>query len=136
MIQLNGKRNVGMNGKEALFDSNIIIYLSKGVLNIENFYNLYNKFYISIITYMEVLGYKFKKKSDEIIVKNLLKWFEIVNIDLQIANIVIDFRKKNKIRLPDAIILATAKYTDCKLITTNVKDFQSIDNKIEIINPL
>ena len=47
-----------MNGKKALLDSNIIIYLSKRELSpdfIENFSELF----ISVVTYMEIFGYKF-----------------------------------------------------------------------------
>ncbi|CAN0605514.1 unnamed protein product, partial [Ectocarpus sp. 12 AP-2014] len=41
-------------------------------------------------------------------------------------------RVKNKVKLPDAIIWATAKYKNSLLITRNIKDFsmQSADIKI------
>jgi predicted nucleic acid-binding protein len=44
-----------MSGSKVLIDSNIIIYLSKGVLEIEEIANHYDELCISIITYMEVL---------------------------------------------------------------------------------
>ena len=37
-----------MSGDKALLDSNIIIYLSKNILNIDDLFNEYNEFYISI----------------------------------------------------------------------------------------
>ncbi|MCP5054301.1 MAG: type II toxin-antitoxin system VapC family toxin [bacterium] len=36
---------------------------------------------------------------------------------------VIAFQQKKKIKLPDAIILATATFMKCDLLTRNVKDF-------------
>jgi predicted nucleic acid-binding protein len=43
-----------MNGRKVVLDSNIIIYLSKGQLNIEEIVERYDELCISIITYMEV----------------------------------------------------------------------------------
>jgi predicted nucleic acid-binding protein len=40
-----------------------------------------------------------------------------------------------KIKLPDAIIYATAKLTQSDLITRNTQDFQNIDEEVKIVNP-
>lgn len=53
-----------MNGSDALLDSNIIIYLSKKELN-PTFLNRFEAIFISVISYMEVLGYNFKDKKEE-----------------------------------------------------------------------
>jgi len=124
-----------MNGHNALLDSNIVIYLSKNVLSFDTLINEYERFYISIITYMEVLGYKFKSIEEKKIIEKLLDEFEIVNIDLSIANTVISMRQDHKIKLPDAIILATVKKSDCDLITRNISDFENVLESVNIIDP-
>jgi len=40
--------------------------------------------------------------------------------------------KTKKIKLPDAIILATAKYLDAELITNDLNDFKNIDDAVVI----
>jgi predicted nucleic acid-binding protein len=124
-----------MNGNKVVLDSNIIIYLSKGLLNIEDISERYDSFYISIITYMEVLGYQFSDEGEKELIKKLLGKFEIMYINSVIAENVIEIRQHKKIKLPDAIILATAKLLDCPLMTRNVEDFQDILEEVNIVNP-
>ena len=48
-----------MDGKRALFDSNIIIYLSKQEIDL-SYIDQFDELFISVITYMEILGYQFQ----------------------------------------------------------------------------
>jgi len=48
--------------------------------------------------------------------------------------LTIDLRRKYKIKLPDAVIAATALYYDLILVTRNEKDFEGIKG-LEIYNP-
>lgn len=123
-----------MNGNDILIDSNVIINASKGLIDFKRLVNDYDIKYISVITYIEVLGFNFKLKAEKESIKNLLNTFDI--IDLNIADIAVEYRKFKRIKLPDATILATASYTNSKLITGNLKVFQNIDNNIEIIDSL
>lgn len=116
-----------------LLDSNIIIYLSKNMLDVTDLLGKYEYLYISIITYMEVLGYKFEKSEEKAIITEIVNTFDIINLDHEIANKVIAIREKNKIKLPDAIILATAQSLKADLITNNVHDFPNTDG-ISIIS--
>ena len=45
-----------------------------------------------------------------------------------------DIRKKQKIKLPDAIIAATALVYELSLVSRNVSDFKNIDG-LQLINP-
>lgn len=119
--------------KKALLDSNIIIYLSKNMVDVADLLEKYEYLYISIITYMEVLGYKFEKSEEKAIITEIVNTFDIINLDHEIANKVIEIREKNKIKLPDAIILATAQSLKADLITNNIQDFPNIDG-ISIIS--
>ncbi len=121
-----------MNGNSALLDSNIIIYLSKKELPF-TFFDKFDELHISVISYMEVLGFKFRSNEEEDFVKELIELFEVQFIDQNVAEKVIEIRKQNRIKLPDAIIAATAAVDNLCLVTRNIEDFQNID--IKILNP-
>ena len=121
-----------MNGKKALIDSNIIIYLSKQELPL-NFIGSFSQLFISIVTYMEIFGYKFKDIKEEQYIRELLELFGIIYIDQEIADTVIKIRKKKKIKLPDAIIAGTALKEELYLITHNISDFKNTG--VKVIDP-
>lgn len=58
-----------MNGK--LLDTNILIYLSKREIEIESFSSRDTKLYISVITYMEALGFQFLNSIEKSIIEQL-----------------------------------------------------------------
>ena len=121
-----------MNGNSALLDSNIIIYLSKNELPFTIF-DKFDNLLISVISYMEVLGFKFRNNEEENFVRELIDLFEVQFIDQAIAEKVIEIRKQNRIRLPDAIIAASAAVNKLCLVTRNIEDFRNIN--ITILNP-
>jgi predicted nucleic acid-binding protein len=114
-----------MNGDKIFLDSNMIIYLSSGKISVDDLICDKNQYFISIITYMEVLGYKFNSLDEETYIKTLLEMFEIVYIDKIISYKVITLRKMYKIKLPDAIICATALENDA-ILYTNDKQLKQI----------
>ena len=58
----------------------------------------------------------------------------IINIDEDIVNQTIELRKSYKIKIPDAIIAATALTLDLELVTNNVSDFKNVTG-LQILNP-
>jgi hypothetical protein len=118
-----------MNGNSALLDSNILIYLSKNELPF-SILDQFAALFVSIISYMEVLGYRFSNSKEENFVKELVSIFNVRFIDQEIAENVIDIRKQYRIKLPDAIIAATANTDDLCLVTRNIEDFKNINIKI------
>lgn len=82
-----------------------------------------------------MLGYQFENQKEKELIEQLLDQFEILHLDLDIAKEVISIRQKKKIKLPDAIIFATAKKNEGDLMTYNVDDFKNIDRKMKIIKP-
>jgi len=106
----------------AVFDTNIIIDYLNGTRAADHEINLYKFKAISIITYIEVLvGIKDVKIKEKI--KKFLETFEIIAIDQNIANQAIPLRQKHKIKLPDALILATAENLNALLISRDSKAF-------------
>jgi predicted nucleic acid-binding protein len=136
MILQNGKGKSEMNGNDILFDSNVIIDASKGLLNFTALVNDYKTKYISVITYTEVLGFDFKNNTEKEQIRIFLNNFDIIDLNVEIAYIATEYRRKRRIKLPDAAILATASYISSCLITRNIKDFQNIDNNIKIIDSI
>lgn len=99
-----------MNGNNVLLDSNILTAISKNEDKLKHYSSIYDKVYISIISYIEVLSYDFKIKSEKEVLIEVINSIEMVNINFEIADIAIEVREKNKIKLPDTIIYATAVY--------------------------
>jgi len=94
------------------------------------------KLSISVITYMEVLGYRFDSENEKQIIRKLCDLFPVIGLTQEIVNKVILIRQNHRIKLPDAIIMATAIITDQELVTANVSDFINIDSQLKIYNPL
>ena len=59
-----------------------------------------------------------------------------MELERKIVETVIQIRQQRKIKLPDAIIVATAIVFKLELITANVADFAGIDKTLVITNPL
>lgn len=121
-------------GKRYSIDTNIIIDFSENrlPLNAKLFVAeiIDNEPNISIINKIELLG--FLLVTSEII--EFIDSANVINLTEDIANQTIDLRKKRKIRLPDAIIAATALTYKLTLISRNSKDFDGIDG-LDFLNP-
>lgn len=118
---------------KAVFDTNIIIDYLNGVVKAKNELDSFEEKSISIITYMEVMV-GLKNQSLEMIsqVKSFLEEFSIFPIDYAIAKLAIAVRQKYSIKLPDAIIFATAQYANALLVTRNTRDFPEATPSIRI----
>jgi hypothetical protein len=108
-------------------DSNTIIYLSKGLISVDDVFKSNEQYCVSIITHMEVLGYDFESNEEKKFIEELLSYLHIIYIDEAIAKKVIKIRRKNKIKLPDAIICATALINKATLMTNDTR-LEKIEN--------
>jgi len=59
----------------------------------------------------------------------------VVALTDAIAEATIQIRSKHKIKLPDAIIYATALVENIPLLTHNIADFESINQGVLLIDP-
>ncbi|HMJ09181.1 MAG TPA: type II toxin-antitoxin system VapC family toxin [Pyrinomonadaceae bacterium] len=125
-----------MSGTKSVLDSNAIIHASKGTIDAEQLLTGSENYYVSIITLIEVYAYDFGTSVEKVIIDEILDSLEIVELGKEIAEQTIIYRKnKNKkIKLPDAVILATAKFINADLITNNVSDFLSVDPSVNVVN--
>ncbi len=123
-------RRMAMKG---LFDSNILIDYLRGIKEAAKEIERFKEKYISIVSYIEVLV----GASQEDItllesIKAFLNSFTLVNVTLPIVDLTVIARKTYKLKLPDAIILASAHSLSALLITRNSKDFPQDDPSVRI----
>jgi predicted nucleic acid-binding protein len=108
-----------MNGKY-LIDTNIFIYLSQGDENIANI--IQDKdIYISFVTELELLSFKKITGKEEKLISEILSHFKILDLNSSLKKIIIDLRKKYNLKLPDSIILASAKYLGIPFLTSDIR---------------
>lgn len=89
---------------------------------------------ISAITEIELLCWKTATKKDIIVLKNFIRDSVVFELEQEIKNKTAELRKAYAIKLPDAIIAATAMVNDLTLISRNTKDFNKIE-KLSLVNP-
>jgi predicted nucleic acid-binding protein len=122
--------------KNVILDSNIVIYLSQKKLSIDEIFQENREYSISLVTYMEILSYNFPSTEEEDFVRKLLSLFKVIDITKKIAQEVIRLKKKRKIKLPDAIIVATALVENA-ILYTNDKQLHSVEGlAVCYFNPL
>ena len=106
---------------KALVDTNILIDYLNGVELARDELRRYRSVLISPISWMEVMV----GTSDhhEQSVRQFLAKFQQVAIDKKVAELAVSIRRDRRIRLPDAIIWASAQLENALLVTRNIKDF-------------
>jgi predicted nucleic acid-binding protein len=106
---------------KALFDTNILVDYLSGVAAAKVEISLYDDKAISIITWMEVqIG---TDEADQMSVDRFLSKFTLLPLDAKVSAKAVALRRKSRIKLPDAVIWATALVESRLLVTRNVKDF-------------
>jgi len=104
-----------------LFDTNILIDYLQGLPAAKAECDRYSDRAISIVTWMEVMaGTTYANEQD---VRDFLINFATIALTPAIAELAVAIRRKRKLKLPDAIIKATAEDSARLLITRNTRDF-------------
>ena len=107
-----------MNGNKMVIDTNIALYLLDGDEILKEY--LEDKaFYLSSITELELLGFKGITETEETAIEFFLEECSIVDMNRGIKVITIDLRRNYKLKLPDAIIAATAIFLGIPLISAD-----------------
>lgn len=81
---------------------------------------------ISAITEIELLCWRSAIEKDIAVIKRFINDSFVIELEKPIKLKTADLRKDYKIKLPDAIIAATAIVYDLILITRNTSDFKNI----------
>jgi predicted nucleic acid-binding protein len=122
---------MGRSLLRAVFDTNILIDLLNGHEEANNEIGRYSWLAISRISWIEVLTGA-RNSEDQKRVENLLRYFEMIELDESVAREAISLRQQHRLRLPDAIIWAAAKLKDSLLVTRDSRDFPVGDPGIRV----
>ncbi|MBK7939786.1 MAG: type II toxin-antitoxin system VapC family toxin [Lewinellaceae bacterium] len=124
-------------GTQYLIDSNAVIdYLSgklppNGMTFMDGIVNEVPK--VSVITKIEVLGYNAPPTAYQLLA-DFMNDSDILELAEPVVNQTIDLRKQYKIKLPDAIIAATALVHGFELVSRNTSDLKNISG-LTVIDP-
>lgn len=110
---------------KALLDTNILVDHLNAIPEARAELGRYEEKAISIITWMEVMVGA--RPDLEAATRRFLSGFEIVAVDERIAERAVALRREHRIKLPDAVIWATAQTHAMLLVTRNTKDFPDGD---------
>lgn len=114
-----------MNGSNIFIDTNIAIYLLDGNDELAGILEG-NKLYVSFISQLELLGFQGLSESAETLIEDLIDSCILIDINNKIKRLVIELRRKYRIKLPDAIVAASAIYLDIPLLSADT-GFQKIE---------
>jgi len=115
-----------MSGIRIVCDTNPLVYLLDGNRDIARFLDG-QQIYLSVISELELFGKQNLSFQDNEIIESLLKGCFVIEINPEIKQIYRELKQKHNIKLPDAIVAATAIYLDMPLLTFD-KGFKNISN--------
>jgi len=115
-----------MNGDSLFLDTNIVLYLLNGeetlIPLLEN-----KQLYLSFITQLELLSYKGITNKETKEIEKFISDCIVVDISQGIKDMTIKLRKKHFLKLPDAIIIASATYMNIPVVSAD-NDFKKVQD--------
>ena len=125
-------------GQRYLLDSNTVIDYIAGLYSnsTTKWLNqiIDDEINVSIINKIEVLSYNPDKDDNYSTLVDFFDCANIINMNDVVVEATIKIRQNRFVKLPDAIIAATALTHDFTLITRNTKDFNKITG-LKVVNP-
>ena len=101
-----------------ILDTNVVLYFLAGRLR-EPLPQA--NIYISVITEIELLSYPLLSVESASEINDFLADVTIVDLSKQIKQTTISLRRQHRLKLPDAIIVATADFLNAELLTNDSK---------------
>ena len=101
-----------------VLDTNVALYLLSG--------RLVNplpvgEFYVAIISEIEMLSFSAIGQEEESKIREFLAQVTIVGLSEEVKQFTIEIRRKYRLKLPDAIVCATAIILDSNLLSNDVQ---------------
>jgi predicted nucleic acid-binding protein len=126
-------------GMKYIWDTNTVIYYLQQQFPkpVEKFIDGLleeNRPVISAITEIELLCWKAVTEEDLEIIRNFINDSFVIELESAVKIKTAEIRKLHKIKLPDAIIAASALIYDLTFLTRNTKDFKEIES-LKLVNP-
>lgn len=120
-----------MSGNKIFLDTNILIYLLQNNQDIID-YLQDKEIYISFVSELELLSFSKITEPEERILLEIFKNITIVEYSSGIRAETIKLRRKNNMKLPDAIILASSIVLKMPFYTAD-KRLKNIDENQDIV---
>lgn len=117
-----------MSGNKLLLDTNIALYLLGGDDVLATLLDQ-REVFVSVISEMEMLGYPSISLGETYRIKDFLKDCQIVELLPAVKELAIEIKKAHNLKLPDAIIAASALHLNLPLISAD-----KVFNRIEDLN--
>ena len=108
----------GLNQDLIVLDTNVALYYLGG--------RLINplpagQYFVSVITEIELLSYSSLTFEEEALIRDFLTHVTVMGLDSNIKDLAIALRKTYRLKLPDAVVAATAKFLNAMLLTNDLK---------------
>lgn len=101
-----------------VLDTNAILYLLGGKLA----QTLpAGEYYISLISEMELLSYPLLDDAEQVKIRDFLSTVTVVDLTQEVKTLAIRLRQQHLLKLPDAIVAATALSLRAPLLTNDAK---------------
>lgn len=114
----------------AVIDTSILVDFLRGHYQARMELALYRSPAISVISWMEVMAAT--TPETESAARAFLQSFDLLEIDARTADAAVRLQRSKAIKLPDAIVWATAQANQCLLVTRNARDFDQSEPGIRI----
>ena len=103
---------------KSLLDTNIILYLLGGKLagSLGT-----GQYYVSVISEIELLSYPSLNSEAESQIRSFLSNITLVNLTQEVKESAIRLRRRHNLKLPDAIIAASALTLDAEILTNDLQ---------------
>jgi predicted nucleic acid-binding protein len=109
---------------KAVFDTNILVDYLGGSEAARGELARCRVRLISIITVIELMVGA-RNAREEAAIRGLLSSFEILELSAEIAQEAVVIRKELRLKIPDAIVYATARTQGCLLVSRNTRELKS-----------
>ncbi len=109
---------------KAVFDTNILIDYLNGIEAAKAELARYRTRQISIVTFIEVMVGS-QGPDEENAIRGFLASFQVLELCAEVANEAISIRKELRLKIPDAVVYASARIQGCILVSRNAKELKS-----------
>ncbi len=116
---------------KAVIDSDVLIDYLQGIPQAKKELGRYSQPLYSVVSWMEVMcgaDTDEEQRDAEVLFRSL----SMVGLSSEIARQAVDEQRTPGLKLPDAVILATAECEGCIVVTRNSKDFDTDDPRVRI----
>lgn len=120
-----------MSGESLVLDTNVALYLLRGDLSAADAIHG-QRVLISFITYMELLSKPEMTRVETKAVEAFVHEWPMVDLDARIMEEAIRLRKTHRLKIPDAIIAATALTQQLPLLTAD-RIFERLKDEIVVL---